>query len=506
MFIDARQLPNDHQIHSDICIIGAGAAGITLSLKFLDQKYKVCLLESGGLDLDPKTQSLYNGENIGLPYPLNETRLRYFGGTTNHWGGQCQTLAKIDFKNRDWIPDSGWPFGKPELDVYYKEASSICELESCDFESSSLTKSEQKLLLPFDDNYIQTKIFRFSPPTRFGQIYRNKIKNSSNITTYLYANTLQIKVNEDANHVTQLQLGSLNGNLFRVISKIYILATGAIENARLLLLSNNIQKEGLGNCYGNVGRYFTEHTGWQGGILTPSNSQLDFSFYTSFYRKRKTWGNLVVSEKSQYQEKLLNAGISIWPIEALKQKVAREIFIKHQWPNNLGKHLINIFSDIEIEVGNLPSGRRKSIHPYLIGCLQEQIPYRESRVKLCQQLDLLGQRKLQLDWHSHPMEKHAIQRTIEFIAKEFGASGFGRIQIDVLDSHPSISYHHIGTTRMHTDLKKGIVNENCQIHGISNLFIAGSSVFPTSGIANPTLTIVALAIRLAEHLKKILNR
>ncbi|MGL4618309.1 MAG: GMC family oxidoreductase, partial [Chroococcidiopsis sp.] len=145
---------------------------------------------------------------------------------------------------------------------------------------------------------------------------------------------------------------------------------------------------------------------------------------------------------------------------------------------------------------------------HLIG---EQAPNPDSRITLSRDRDKLGMNRVQLDWRLSPIDKYTIKRSQQLIAEEFERSGLGKMQIELGDDDASWrslrgSYHHIGTTRMSNNPREGVVDEHCQVHGIHNLYIAGSSVFPTSGLSNPTLTIVALAIRLADRIQEQMSR
>ena len=214
MLVDARTLPKNTVIETDVCIVGAGAAGITLAKEFIEQPFRVCLLESGGFEFEEKTQDLYSGENAGFPIPLNIMRLRYFGGSTGHWGNYCSPLDEIDFETRDWIPHSGWPFKKSQLDSYYERAQTICQLGpfayNCEF-----WQTKASPLLPFASNRVVTSIFQMrEPATRFGTVYRKEIVKAPNITTFLYANLLNIETDAAARTVTRLSVSCLQSNKF----------------------------------------------------------------------------------------------------------------------------------------------------------------------------------------------------------------------------------------------------------------------------------------------------
>src|SRR6185312_9849353 len=186
MFIDARALPMNAVVETDLCIIGGGAAGITISHQFIGTPVQVCLLESGTLDFDRATQTLYEGRNVGLPYfDLDVCQIRYFGGNTNAWGGWCRPLDPIDFRRRPWVPESGWPIGAAEIG------------------------DPRARLVPFDPTQLEASIYRFSAPTRFGQVYREALRQAGNIRCYLNANVLRIMTSPEARSVTHVLVGCL---------------------------------------------------------------------------------------------------------------------------------------------------------------------------------------------------------------------------------------------------------------------------------------------------------
>jgi choline dehydrogenase-like flavoprotein len=241
MIVDSRSIDNSCRLQSEICIVGAGAAGITLALELLSKNVSVVLLESGGAKSDSMTQSLYAGENAGLSYdPLEETRSRYLGGSTNCWGGWCRPLDDLDFEKRDWVPNSGWPFGKKELYRHYVRSHSLLQLGPFnydqDFWSHELAKKNISLF-PLDGRRIDNIVIQCSPPSRFGSLYRPQLSQSSKVKVLLFANVTEIQTNESATEVTGVRVATLNGTNFTVSAKLVVLAAGGIENARLLLLS-----------------------------------------------------------------------------------------------------------------------------------------------------------------------------------------------------------------------------------------------------------------------------
>src|SRR5579883_1823767 len=218
MFIDARGVASGSTIETELCIVGGGAAGITLAQEFIDSRIRVCVLESGGLEFAWPPQSLYKGANVGLPYfALDVCQIRYFGGNTNAWGGWCRPLDPIDFRRRPWVDDSGWPFDAAELAPYYRRAHALCQLASDDYDPARAAAEighPRARLLPFDPAKLEARIYRFSPPTRFGQVYRERLRRAENVHCYLNANVLAIKTTAEARRVTHLAVGCLSGAHF----------------------------------------------------------------------------------------------------------------------------------------------------------------------------------------------------------------------------------------------------------------------------------------------------
>ena len=518
MLVDARTVPANKVLETDVCIVGAGAAGITLAREFIGKPFRVCLLESGGLDFDEKTQDLYRGDNAGFHVPLSVARLRYFGGSTNHWGSYCRPLDEIDFETRDWVPHSGWPFKKSELDPYYDRAQSICQLGPYRYDPQ-FWQTNTSAPLPLAGNRVVTAIFQMREPAlRFGAVYRDEIVKAGNVTTFLRANLLSLDTHTDARAVRRAQVGCIEGNHFSVNAKLFIVASGAIENARLLLLSKEGNPNGLGNHNGLVGRFFMSHALCKPGFFLPSDPLMPATFY--LYEKPaagalKIIGHLTLSPETQRINRLLNFNASLkLPVPVARTGLLSAKRLVNREFDTLAKDLRNVIADMDgvaaaaywkIRTGMVP------VEAFSLTCAIEQCPNPESRVTLTSERDALGQQRVRLDWRLTAVDKNTLRRSLEIIGAELGRAALGRLKIalDKTDNAwPEIVQdggHHIGTTRMHVDPKQGVVDGHCRVHGVSNLFVAGSSVFPTSGHANPTLTIVALALRLAAHVKRLMR-
>jgi choline dehydrogenase-like flavoprotein len=550
MLIDSRSLPADETIETDVCIVGAGTAGITLAHEFIDQSFRVCLLESGGLKPDKETQSLCQGENVGYPYfPLYTARARYFGGTSNRWsipagndclGARMRPLDDIDFEERYWLPYSGWPFSKSALDPYYERAQSICKIKPSTYEVADWEDPDKASHLPFTRDRVNTVIFKIGCRDPFINEYPEEIRRSSNISTCLHANVVDIETDETSKMVTRLRVATLQGTRFWVSAKLFVLAAGGIETPRLLLLSNSKQSCGLGNHSDLVGRFFMEHLHWWSGYYIPSNDNLfeSMGLYagTRIVNGVAVIGKLSISHEVLRTAKLANYSVQLLPRVMLKTSLiryprpstppegvasAKELFSALRGghvPEDAPTHIRNAIGGIdEIAIATYRKFKRKIVKAFNKGKarvfelahMTEQVPNPDSRVSLDDKCDELGLRRVKLDWQLTPMDILSSIRAQEIIDEELRRADLGRLCILMEDGKPPAKinggWHHMGTTRMHHDHKKGVVDENCRVHGISNLFIAGPSVFPTGGYANPVLTVVALTARLGDYLKELMK-
>jgi choline dehydrogenase-like flavoprotein len=449
-------------------------------------------------------------------------RLRFFGGTTNHWGGWCRPLDGIDFEAREGIPHSvGWPFDKEHLDPFYEKAHEVCEVGSYDYDPASVLGAGSPPL-PLADERFVTAIMRRSPPTRFGRAYRDVIDRSSNVKVYLSSNVVELVANTEGRSVERVRVATLEGAEFSVGARVFILATGAIENARLLLASNGVQRAGLGNDHDLVGRYFMEHLMVPGAMFLPSDADLSLdAYFEPLSESTRGTGFLRVAPQLLRAERLLNTRILIMSggAQELAMKDSEGVLSAAMlWsaarsgraPENFSAHLANVIKDVDkIAIYSYRRAFRDPAAPVSLLYQIEQGPNPDSRVLLGTETDPLGVPRVQIDWRFGEPERRTLRRVGELLAMEVGRANLGRVHIVEDDAElgwpPGLrgSWHQMGTTRMDTDPRRGVVDADCRVHGIANLFVAGSSVFPSSGTTNPTLTILALALRLATHIKAL---
>ena len=495
MHSDARALPDGTTAQSDLCIIGAGAAGITIAQEYAGTATDVLLLEAGDFELESSTQSMYEGESTGLDtYPLHASRLRYFGGTTNHWAGWCGPLDPIDFENRPWVPRSGWPLSLDELEPYYQRAHPLCDLGPYNYNPDYWhTHSSGFPPLPFASSKIQTKVFQGSTPTRFGTKYKEEIVQSENLTLWTHANVTNIQTPENGSRVTELSVECLNGKSHRVRAQFYILACGGLENPRLLLASDDGNSNGVGNEHDLVGRHFMGHPNTYSSTLHLEKWPAPAYHETT---DREVWGVFSLSPKQQRKHQVLNY-TAVPEVDEFGTSLP-------SWAYSL-PGLQGLEETSKYYFGAPPT--------FKLNDKVEQRPNPDSRVTLSSETDELGQPRISFHWALTEQEKRTIRIGTEILGQELGRLGLGRLhrrewiapEHDGWPTHLRDGFHHMGTTRMSASPEKGVVDPDCKVHSVQNLYVAGSSVFPTSGTANPTLTLIALALRLSDHLKEKLR-
>jgi choline dehydrogenase-like flavoprotein len=543
--IDARTIPRGTVIQSDVAVVGAGISGLSLAVEFAQAPFSTCLIESGGLKPDKINQSLFWGENVGLPYyALDTTRARVLGGTTHFWkiklpeagmAARVQPMDVIDFEARDWVPYSGWPFGRNHLDPFYERAHDICGIGPYNYDPGYWADAD-KPVMPFAAADVRTSIFQFTDRSVFHNRHRESIARADKIKTLLNANVTDIRTDASGRNITGLQIDCLDGNRFTVEAKVYILALGGIETPRLMLSSDNQCPNGIGNQHGLVGRFFMEHAHLWSGCFVPVS--VPVSNATGLYQLHENNGvsimaKLALSEKTLRREKMTNYCVSIHPdyvlsydryISGGRESVAafrklRGAFGAGKIPENAMGLLGRIIVD-PVAIGRAAYRKAKGaftekfkrsehITVYRLNHMSEQVPNPDSRVTLSNSTDALGMRRVKLDWRLSSLDIHTITRAQEIISAAMQASGLGHLEIrtrsDTLPPKIHGGWHHMGTTRMHQDPKQGVVDDTCRVHGLSNLYVAGASVFPTGGVANPVLTTIAVVLRLADHVKQTLS-
>ncbi len=533
MFIDTRQVGDGRTLIATVCIIGGGIAGLTIARELEAQGVDTCLLESGGLEPDDATRDLCRGDATGIDYQFADgCRARFLGGSSNCWGGWSRPLDPWDFERRDWIPASGWPFGLDELAPWYARAHGVLRLGPVNFDPADWEKAIGRpdvRRLPLTSGRVRDTISQFSPPVRFGRHYRGELSAARHVRLFLHANVTEIVPDALCTRINQVRVQTLNGKRMTVAARLFVLATGGIENARLLLASSRVMTAGIGNQHDLVGRYFMDHPRMLVGRVRFASAWARNKLYDIKYNYMNSAvaahgqhiaAQLALTPQAMASERVLNARIcfcSEFPGEG--SAGAQALFrCKQAWlaKDQPGRRLAD---DLRVmardPVNTFLYGVTRLCHPRSLirsvgfQLIVEPAPDPDSRITLstCRR-DALGLPRVEVHWRLGAQVRRTADRSLALVAQELRESGVA--QVDAMpsfeqDGWPSTfekegTWHHMGTTRMHDDERQGVVNRDCRVHGIANLYIAGSSVFPTAGANFPTITLTALSLRLAAHI------
>jgi choline dehydrogenase-like flavoprotein/nucleoside-diphosphate-sugar epimerase len=527
-FAGADALPD--LLHCDICVIGTGPAGATIARELSDTRLRVTLLESGGQERQEQTDALNEIESIGWPREMDQwlIRNRIVGGTSETWGGRCAPFDEIDLEPRDWVPYSGWPFKMDELAPYYDRAATHLGLGAGSAFSDgrlwgyighkppTLDLDEDKLLQMFWQ--ISHDPLNRTDRVRFGRHLAAGLP--ANATLVTNATVLRINVTESGTAVRSVEFADASGRRWSLPTSTVVVCAGGIENARLLLSSDDVMAHGLGNDNDLVGRFLMDHPRTSVARFQTKAGRAAMDRFGVF-KSRAADGNRYhlgarLSPAAQRAEQLPNCAIWVFgynsrpddpPWDALKRFVTRQA--------NVGKDLRAIVMNSDLLLRGLKDyfilhrGLPHQCDSITLQAMCEQLPNPDSRMTLSDRRDPLGMKIPRIDWRVCEEEARAMRRITELMLEQFSRMG---LEPPVLEDwvrdgamFPETTIrdvaHPIGTTRMADDPAHGVVDAHCQVHGISGLYMAGSSVFPTAAHANPTQTIVAMSVRLADTLR-----
>ena len=553
MIEDARKINPGTSIEADLCVVGGGAAGICLALEYMECGKSVVLIPGGGPSQTANGLDLYRGKVSppGTHEPLEENRLRMWGGTTTVWGGRCIPFDPIDFQARAWVSNSGWPIGPDELKSYISRACTLCEVGASDFDARSVFPNTRgEILSGFDnEDFVTWPLERWSIPTDFSRRYRHELESASNLRVLLYAHAIHLQVDPTGTSLRYVQAACKPGRNFTVAAKSTVIACGALENARLLLAARDISLSGIGNNHDQVGRFYQSHRFGVCGHVVLKNPKRDFVYDfekdgEGVYCRRRFWltpeaqrrhsvGNAVgfffrpVAGTSEHRNAMVSSILLVKTFLGGARKGPRRLFeILRDQKQDLLTHLGIVLKDGPAVFGQLAAvsytrffqKRRlpmilspKSSNRFHLFYQTEHVPDADSRVILDPaSTDEYGMPRIDVRIRFAEIDHRTVKTFVTLFKNRVEESGVGTFHLSEEEqdflSNPSASEfnsnsHNIGTTRMSDDPLFGVVDRNCRIHGIDNLYIAGSSIFPTSSHANPTLMIVAMALRLADHLK-----
>jgi choline dehydrogenase-like flavoprotein len=500
--IDARDLPDGSEIEADLVIIGGGMAGIAIATEWVGANKSVAILESGGLEFDQTIQDLYRGSGV-MRAPDNpeaslddytwQSRMRTLGGSAAIWGGKCVPLDEADFTHRDWLSRTGWPMTRAQLQPYYDRACRLLEIPLFDRDFDSNSEEGRPALT------VNGARDFFSAPRYFSPVgggadrdkfdrFRTAPSEAANINVYLHANVTEIRKRRQGRRISDLAVACLNGKRHTARGRAYVLATGGIENVRLLLASD------LGNESDQLGRNFMGHVTFGQfedekpiSMLAISDASRAMTLYTGNGRDKV---HCVLAATLDAQRRFSMGNFTATMVNAT-------------FPPNANVEAARTLAAVLDQNGaNAEPAQRVATY-----FMAEHMPNPESRITLdTANVDALGVPKVRLDWAYIQRDLDNLEAGVAALAQVLGETSTGRLCWPVPRNEWlagfSPSRHHMGATRMSVDADEGVVDPQCRVHGLENLYVAGCSVFPTSGIANPTLTLMALAMRMSDHLKR----
>ena len=558
MIIDADSVEPGSRITADACIIGSGAAGITIAAE-LSQRGISTVLLAGGRKRERSWDRDLNRGVIEAAYPhepLEANRRRAFGGTTTAWGGRCIPFDPIDFDARPWVPDSGWPLTFAELLPYYQRAMEICEAGAFSFDASEIFSPGEAPMIPgFDGPEVSSsRLERWSPPTNFAKRYTPEFRKESKLRVLLGGHAVHIQLKDDGRSVDHIRAASRPTREFSVSARLYVLAAGGLENPRLLLSSRDIHTHGIGNSNDLVGRYYMSHLMGEAAKFSVADRNTVARRYglvkdkSGVYCRRR----IALTPQAQTEREVGNASAILHrpPIsdaahhdplysaaflikqyeEAWRAGRSRDFLPRLRADAHIRKEhwqvirsvtpgtavsMLNVFHSRYLARRRLPTllprqlGREQYLHYQT-----EHAPNRDSRVLLSAERDAFGLPRLAVQVAFSEVDYRTVVELHRAIAERFDLTGTGQLTFDenairdhLIDQAAKFNSgaHQLGTTRMSASPAAGVVDADGMLHEVGDLFVAGGSVFSTSGYANPVLTIVALSLRLAAHARQRLT-
>jgi choline dehydrogenase-like flavoprotein len=511
---------------ADVCIVGAGPAGLAIARELSDTHCRVLIIESGGAEPSALTQDLDVVENVGAARQPDQAlvRARAFGGTSNVWNGRCGPLDASDMEARDWLPLSGWPLTHEQFAPYFKRAAGQLGLCAVDYNASLEARQlyGSPLALSYSDA-LRPYLWQFSVDDTDSSVAMRCARNMqqrdpSNLRVLLHATVTELVPDASATRIEWLEIRSLAGKQAKVRARVIVLCAGGIETPRLLLASRRVVPSGVGNRHGLVGRHLMDHARCSlGQLRLPDAARLRPAFSLQSIeadgRQRYFLRGLALTAEFQRREQLLACAGWVHETEAADDPWSALKRLKMRQSDTRASDLGTLLRQPWLSMQQI---RRKLVQrqPVLrklagveLMCDVEQDPDPDSRITLSDVNDVLGMPRARIDWRISELQKQTIVRFAQQAARTFASMGqhlslqehvrAGQIDLAQLRdvAHPS------GTTRMADSPLHGVVDATGQVHGIERLYIAGTSVFPTQGHVNPTLTLVALAIRIADELK-----
>jgi choline dehydrogenase-like flavoprotein len=489
-------------LKTNICIIGSGIGGGTLTQKLAEQNKEFVIIEAGEWNGDSENVSY---ENIGLDFGVRSTTTVQIGGTSNLWHGVLAPLDKIDFEKRDWIPKSGWAVSLEELEPYYKKASEVLKVEKYNyFKKDGLSDELNAQLdnLVCNREYIKNKLFQQSVPhVNFKDVVKKICEHSKK--QHLYYNTTALELISENGKIIKLKVGNSDGTFSYVEAEQFIVCIGALETPRLLLNSNIKNK--------NIGKYLMDHP--MGNLcqlefLNPAKYPIYSDAKYSPNMKIKT--GLELTDEKQKELKFPNHNFYLRPsfikgIDNESEKVKLSL-LAFKDGGVSAKDVWRVLTNLNVirQIVAYKFSLDVTFKYADLFFVTEQIPYENSYVGLSDKEDKWSYKKALVNWQVSDEDIQSMKVWFELLLTELFPKEHYKFTHRLEDFNWkeifTSAIHHVGTCRMGHDESEGVVDKNLKVFGVDNLYVCDGSIFTTAGNVNNGLTISAFACRLAEHL------
>jgi choline dehydrogenase-like flavoprotein len=500
------------ELLADICIVGAGAAGITLAVESAHKGKKVLLLEGGGALREDSSQALYDSEIAGLPHRgIHTGRIRVKGGTTVRWGGQILELDALDFTPRPGVPESGWPFPKSTLTTFYERALTLEGLSKVERSDAAVWSD---LGLPFTQfGELEAYLSRWCPEPNFSRLHHKILTEHPNIHLWLHANAVELMTEGAA--AIGLRCRTLTGVEAIFCARHYVFALGGIESARFFLQPRS---GGLPwNRSDLLGKHFQDHIDCNAAAIEPLDRALFHdTFDPIFANGFKYLPKLRLLPQAQAAHGTLNIGSTMSFEDTGKVRGQAKTTIRNLMRGRFSEvtrdnlqHTTKHLPMLVRQAWRYKVQRRAYSPPEVRIFLRvhcEQEPTSGSSITLTDRRDPLGLFRIRFDWQVSETELETVRQYV--LVAQRVLAGIARIvpNEDLMSGSPAFlarcddSNHHMGGMRMSITDATGVVDTDLRLYGLTNTYVCSSAVFPSSGFSNPTHTVLALALRLSDHL------